>query len=111
MDENLLLLADTSQIGPQSGLRCFGNQLAPLLGAEHHVDGVVGVGMGHVSRLRRSNLTSQHYPRRCRGLTCGRASGAQVLAVKSLSGENTSSRTKIPKQLSYFCRQQHLAVA
>src|SRR5215472_12157856 len=51
MHENLLLFANTGQIGPQAGLRIVGNQLTPVLGAEHNMDGIVNVRVGHVPRL------------------------------------------------------------
>src|SRR5262249_60691353 len=41
MHENPVLFADARQVGPQSSLRLFRTELAPLLGAEHHVDGVM----------------------------------------------------------------------
>jgi hypothetical protein len=53
MNENPLVFANACRIGPQSRLEFRGNGLAPVLGAEDDMDHVLGVGVRHVSRLRR----------------------------------------------------------
>ena len=47
---NPMLLANSGRIGPQLGPKFCGNALAPLLGAEHHMNHILRIGMGNVPR-------------------------------------------------------------
>src|SRR5216683_4575530 len=53
MDENPVLLANARGVGPYLRLKIRGNGFAPILGAEHDMNYVLSVGVGHVSHLRR----------------------------------------------------------
>ena len=53
VNEDSILFADASEIGAEARLEFLWDQLAAVLGAEDEVDRVLGIGVGHVSRLRR----------------------------------------------------------
>src|SRR5882757_2179427 len=55
-NKNFVIVANTSYVGPEFGLKTLVDQLPAFCRTENDVLVVFGKGMGHVSRLRRSNL-------------------------------------------------------
>jgi hypothetical protein len=53
VNEDSILFADAREVGTEPGFEFLWDQLTAVLGAEDEVDRVLGVGMRHVSRLRR----------------------------------------------------------
>jgi len=53
MNENFVVLADAGDISPQARLEIFGDEFGAVFRAENDVEHVLGVGVSHVSRLRR----------------------------------------------------------
>src|ERR1700733_10037977 len=53
VNEDSILFADAGEVGAEPGFEIFGDELAAIFGAEDEVDCILGVGVRHVSRLRR----------------------------------------------------------
>jgi len=53
MNENPVLFANTRRVSPYLRLKIRGNGFAPIFRAEHDMNYVLSVGVGHVSHLRR----------------------------------------------------------
>ena len=53
VNEDSILFADASEVGAEPGFEFFWDEVAAVFGAEDEVDRVLGVGVRHVSRLRR----------------------------------------------------------
>ena len=53
VNEDSILFTDAGEVGAEPGFEFFGDQLMAIFGAENEVDRVLGVGVRHVSRLRR----------------------------------------------------------
>src|SRR5260370_8792927 len=76
MDENPLPFANARRVGPYLRLKVCGNGFASILGAEHNMDHVLGVGVRHLSRLRRWPSYTLHTPALTRWANVWRAYGA-----------------------------------
>src|SRR5260370_9179478 len=91
-------------------MRIFGNEVAPVFGAEHNMDGVVRIGVRHVPRLQRSEIlyepdthgvppppreTARWGPG-CPGLPCRRASGAWVMGLSRVFANGWGSISRSP---------------
>lgn len=52
VDENFVVLADAGRVGPEARLKIFRDEFGAVFGVEDNMDGVLGVRVRHVSRLR-----------------------------------------------------------
>jgi hypothetical protein len=75
--EDSISFADAREIGAEPGFEFPWDQLGAVLGAEDEVDRVLGVGVGHVSRLRRSGNLYITDPLLAEWANFCRASGAE----------------------------------
>src|SRR5260370_42253672 len=76
MDENPLPFANARRVGPYLRLKVRRNGFASILGAEHNMDHILGIGVRHVSHLRCSAFYMLPAQRFRAALTFGRAYGA-----------------------------------
>src|SRR5260370_17879646 len=82
MDENPLPFANARRVGPYLRSKVCGNGFASILGAEHNMDHVLGVGVRHVSRLRRWPFYTFGTQRSRAGLTCDAPTALAILHAR-----------------------------